>query len=602
MVVLLALAPVARAQSCDRAGPTEVVINEFYSDPPSTDDGQEWVELRNNGASTVNVSGWMIASGTSAFGESDPLPAGTQIRGGGYLVVGQVAAPIVFPDADVYIDGFSLGNASSDADGLQLRDCVGDVADTVIYGGPNDDGWLGDDRDTTLAPVDSEVTTGRIPDGKDTNRAGNDFELLPFPSPGTANDGPPQTCGGPESGFVINEIYSDPEGSDTGFEWIELLHAGDAPVDLSGWSLAMGTSSVSKKHTWKSGTIAPGERLLVGGAYVTGADLVVDGLSLGNASSNADIVQLLDCRGFPADTLVYGSPNDDGFVDDTGDVAKRLAPVPGEGTALQRAIDGLDTDDNQIDWVVTTEPSPGAENPRVEPVTCVPASGDDVVINELVSDPDGSDEGLEWVELHNRSESPISVAGWALSFGTSDFDTKAVVLPGGTEIPAGGFLVVGGDQVPEADVVAAFSVGNGTETDGVRLFDCEGTPIDTVLYGDSPNLDLMTDDRGEVVEPYGDPGSDEAIARVEDGLDTDTADDWKIVGVTTPGASNVRDLGTLTDPLADAPGTGGCGQKAPPTAGTGPAPTDPGGGCSTAPRASLWLLPLAVGLVRRRRA
>ncbi len=601
MLVLLALAPSARAQSCDRAGASSVVINEFLVDPPSTDDGQEWVELKNTGGATVDVSGWVIAAGTSTFGESDPLPRNTSIRAGGYLVIGQVATPIVFPDADEYLDGFSLGNASSDADGLQLRDCQGDVADTVIYGGPNDDGWVGDGRDDTLAPVDSEATTGRVPDGRDTDTSVNDFEILPYATPGRENDGPPETCGGPESGFVINEIFPDPDGSDTGFEWIELLHTGTAPIDLAGWSLAMGTSSVSKKHTWKSGTIRPGERLLVGGPYVTGADLIVDGLSLGNATSNSDIVQLLDCKSFPADTLVYGSPNDDEFVDDTGELATRLAPAAGSASSLQRAIDGRDTNDNQVDWVTTTEPSPGAENPRVEPVQCVPSRGG-VVINELVPDPDGSDEGLEWVELFNGSDAAVSVAGWAFSFGTSDYDSKAVVLSGGIEIPANGFLVIGGEGVPEADVVAAFSIGNGTETDGVRLFDCEGATVDTVLYGDEPNLDLMTDDEGEVVEPYGDPGSNEAIARVADGVDTNTADDWKIVGVLTPGETNVRDLGTLTDPLADAPGTGGCGQKDPPTAGTGPAPSDPNGGCSTVPRASLWLVPLAAGLLRRRRA
>ncbi len=599
MLGLLALVPTAQAQTCDRAGAAPVVINEFLSDPPSTDDGLEWVELKNTGNSTVDVSGWMVASGTSTFGESDPLPDNTTIRAGAYLVIGQLAAPLLFPDADEYLDGFSLGNASTDADGLQLRDCRGDPVDTVIYGGPEDDGWIGDDNDRTLAPVDASLSTGRVPDGRDTDRAVDDFEVLPYLTPGDANDGPPQTCGGPESGFVVNEIYSDPEGSDTGFEWIELLHTGNDSIDLTGWALAMGTSSLTKKYTWESGTLRPGDRLLVGAPYVKDADLVVDSLSLGNATSSSDIVALLDCRGFPADTLVYGGPNEDAFVDDTGEIATRLAPTAGEATALQRAIDGRDTNDNQVDWVTTTEPSPGKENPRVEPVQCVP-SGGGVVINEFVSDPDGADEGLEWVELYNATDDAVSVAGWAFSFGTSDYASKQVVLPGGTELPAGGFLVVGGEGVEEAQIVAAFSIGNGTETDGIRLFDCEGAAVDTVLYGNSPNLDLMVDDTELVVEPYGDPGSNEALARIEDGLDSDSADDWKVVGITTPGTSNVRDIGTLTDPLAGAPGTG-CGGGKAPEASTGPEAADPNGGCSTAPSGTLLVIPLVVGLVRRRR-
>jgi hypothetical protein len=592
----------ARAQACDRAGSSGVVINEFFSDPPSTDDGAEWLELVNTSSGTVDLSGWVIAAGTSTFGESEPFPAGTELRGGRYLVIGQPppkgGSPLA--EADFLLDGWSLGNASSDADGLQLRDCQGGVADTVIYGGPDDDGWVGDRGDLTYAPVDSGASTGRIPDGRDTDVCEDDFEVLPFATPGTANDGPPQTCGGAESGFVVNEIYPDPDGSDTGFEWVELLHAGSQPIDLAGWSLAMGTSSLAAKHTWKSGTLRPGDRILVGAAYVTDADIVVDSLSLGNASSSSDIVAILDCKGFPADTLVYGEPNDDGFVDDTGRVATRLAPVAGSASALQRAIDGRDTDDNAVDWVVTTEPSPGAPNPRVEPVKCEPSTGG-VVINELVPDPDGADEGYEWVELHNPGSSAVSVAGWALSFGTSDFDSKQVVFPGGTELAAGAYFVVGGEAVEAADLVAAFSIGNGTETDGARLFDCEGSTVDTVLYGDAPNLDNMPDDAGDVVDPYADPGSNDAVARAEDGVDTDSAADWKIVGLPTPGESNVRDLGDLEDPLADAPGTG-CGRKDPPDAGTGPQPSDPDGGCSTAPGASPLVAPLLVALLRRRRA
>lgn len=594
----LSAAP-AFAQSCDRASGSGMVINEFFCDPPSTDDGHEWVELRNTGGTAVDLSGWVLAAGTSTFGASDPFPPGTRLAAGKYLVVGQPSATPL-PEADLLVDGWSLGNASSDADGLQLRDCQGGVADTVIYGGPDDDGWVGDRGDLTWAPVDAGATTGRLPDGRDTNVAVDDFRVLPFPSPGTANDGPPQTCGGPASGLVLNEILPDPDGSDTGFEWVEILHTGDAPIDLAGWRLAMGTSGLSTRYEWKDGTIRPGDRLLLGGASVAGADIVVESLSLGNASSSADIVAILDCKGFPADTLVYGAPNDDGFVDDTGEVATRLAPVAGAAAALQRAIDGRDTDDNAVDWVVTTAPSPGAPNPRVEPVRCVPSAGG-VVINELVPDPDGEDEGLEWIELYNRTGAAVSVAGWALSFGTSDYDAKQVTFPGGVEVPARGYLVVGGDGVPEADLVAAFSIGNGTETDGARLFDCEGAAVDTVLYGDAPNLDGMQDDRGEVVDPYGDPGSDDAVARVEDGVDTDSADDWKIVGLPTPGASNVRDVSDVTDPLEGAPGTG-CGRMDPPDPGAGPQPKDPEGGCQTAPGAVPLGVPVLVALRRRRRS
>jgi hypothetical protein len=597
-LLVLALVPSARAQACDRAADVRgVVINELLADPASTDTGYEWVELKNGSGGPADLSGWVIASGTSSFATSDPFPAGTRLAAGALLVVGQPLAEV----ADLVVEGFSLGNASSNADAVQLRDCVGGAVDTIVYGAPNDDGWVGDRGDDSLAPKPpSEDTLGRLPSGRDTDDNATDVVALPYPSPGRDNDAPAETCGGPGSGFVVNEIFADPEGSDTGYEWVELLHTGRDPIDLAGWSLVMGTSSLTKKHTWEGGQIRPGERLLVGGAYVPGVDLVVESTSLGNATSNADVVAILDCRGFPSDTLLYGGPNDDGFLDDSGEVGVRLAPAPGENTALQRAIDGRDTDDNATDWVTTLEPSPGAENPEVEPVVCVADPGT-VRINEFVSDPDGADEGLEWLELHNAGAEAVSVAGWSLSFGTSDFDSHQVTLGGGIEIPAGGFLLIGGEAVEAVDVLAAFSIGNGTETDGIRLFDCAGEVVDTVLYGDAPNADQLPDDAGDVVDPYGDPGSAEALARVADGVDTDSADDWKEVGIVTPGASNVRELGTIEDPLAGGPS--GCGKQAPPDAsGSGPAPGNPDGGCDTggSRNAPLAALLLALGWARRR--
>ena len=37
-----------------------------------------------------------------------------------------------------------------------------------------------------------------------------------------------------------------------------------------------------------------------------------------------------------------------------------------------------------------------------------------VVINEVLFDPTGSDTGLEWVELYNASDSAVNLSGWQL--------------------------------------------------------------------------------------------------------------------------------------------------------------------------------------------
>ena len=60
----------------------------------------------------------------------------------------------------------------------------------------------------------------------------------------------------------------------------------------------------------------------------------------------------------------------------------------------------------------------------------------DVVINEAMVNPYGSDSGKEWVELYNASDSPVSLTGWDLRWallGNSTSATRlasAVIAPG----------------------------------------------------------------------------------------------------------------------------------------------------------------------------
>lgn len=582
-----------------------VVINELIPDPPGADAGQEWVELHRPSGAPVDLSGWVVAAGTSAFSTRGTIPAGTTLQPGQFLVVGQD----FIPGVAVVAPGFSLGNAASNADGVQLRDCAGTPVDTVIYGVDNTDGWL-DDFGNPASPAPkpgANQTIGRIPDGVDTQDASRDFQVRQ-PTPGLSNTATPPDCGAIGSGLVINELHSNPAGTDDGFEWVELFHAGLAPIALEGWAVQTATSGASwtPRHTFGPGQVVqPGQFLLVGGLEVPNRTHDLAG-TIGNGT-NGDGVRVVDCGGFASDTVVYGSNNDDGIVDDSGEIARSVAPTPPENGSIQRVEDGYDTDQSGLDFVIAAQMTPGGPNPRVEPVQCNPSTGV-VKINELVPDPAGADAGKEWVELYNASDAPVRIDGWAISAGTSNYDRLSVILPGGQVIEPGGFFVIGGELVLEANLVAAFSLGNGTSNpDGVRLFDCEGATVDTVVYGAVPAPDFepdgIVDDNDLWVEPYGQPRSDQAIHRVLDGVDTDTADDWK-VGRPTPGASNeVEYSGGGAEPLGC-----GCGQGAPdnaPPGGGAPGGNPPSKmGCATAPsplRVGALTL-LALWCVRRRRA
>jgi hypothetical protein len=586
-----------------------VVINEFFPNPASGDDGFEWIELYSDASATLDLSGWRLATGTSSFGEIAPIPDGTTIAPGEFLVVAQSDQVAIY---DVIAAGFDLhNNSSGSADGVRLEDCAGTVADTVIYGADNTgDAWLDDTGSvaTSLAPGQSEgQSVARIEDGVDTDLSGDDFQLLPFPTPGLANDSAPPDCGGPGSGIVVNEALPNPLGDDEGFEWVELYHSGTEAIDLTDWTLSAYGSTWSKLVTFEEGTsIAPGEYLLLGGAAIF-PDVPFSG-SLPNGT-NGDGIRLADCSGAVADTLVYGPPNNDLVVDDTGATAVNLAPKPGDDQVLARLEDGYDTDDCKHDFGAHSDATPGSANPVIPPVECVPSAGG-VVLNEVLVNQDGSDDGTgEWVELFNSTGADVRLDGWWVAGATNPDNllTAVFVLPGQTTIPAGGFLVVGGEFVDEADVVASFTLPNGTNGDAIRLNDCEDTAVDTVVFG-SNNDALLPDDSGAVaVETSETPGSDESQARVPDGVDTDAAADWHVDSLPTPGATNVHEGGDggVTDP------TGGCGSR------NGPEGGEPGGcgggppamtgdgeaaGCVTVPGpfGAVWVLAVLVAWRRRR--
>lgn len=582
---------------CDDAAGSGVVINELMPDPPGGDADNEWVELYNDGNSAVDISGWGIAAGTSSFGEPSVIGAGFVLQPGAFFVIGQSQATT--PDA---IAGFSLGNASN-ADGVQLVDCNGGVADTVIYGTDNSDGWVDDTGGAAaLAPVPaSGQTIGRIPDGADSNDSSVDFQVLPA-TRGISNTSPPPDCGGFGAGLVVNEFLTNPAGADTDLEWVELYHAGTETLDLEGWALeAAGSDTWTPKYTFEPGeTIAPGDFLVIGGVLVPESDLPLSG-SLGNGS-NGDGLRVVDCAGMPSDVVVYGGNNDDGVTDETGNPANSVAPAPPEASSVQRLIDGYDTGTNHLDFAVAETPTPGAPNPEITPIECVPSAGG-VRINELLPDPEGTDDGLEWIELYNAGSQPQSLDGWSFSAGTSDFDDRDILLPGGTTIEPGAFFVIGGELVEQADLVLTFTLGNGSSSrDGLRLFDCEGNVIDTAIYGatdeEEPDEGIV-DDNGELAESYGDPGSNQSLYRVEDGIDTDAAEDWNI-GRATPGESNVFES------TGGGSGSKGCGCGGPPDGNApqgGPNGEAPNrAGCSSLPTQTMPLtFALALVAARRRR-
>ncbi|MCY2952904.1 MAG: lamin tail domain-containing protein, partial [Planctomycetota bacterium] len=67
---------------CCVSASAAVVINEVFYHAPNDLEDLQWIELYNSGKEAVDLSGWSLARGVTFA-----IPAGTEIKPDGYLVV-----------------------------------------------------------------------------------------------------------------------------------------------------------------------------------------------------------------------------------------------------------------------------------------------------------------------------------------------------------------------------------------------------------------------------------------------------------------------------------------------------------------------------------
>lgn len=170
--------------------------------------------------------------------------------------------------------------------------------------------------------------------------------------------------------------------------------------------------------------------------------------------------------------------------------------------------------EEEADWEVNAEPTPGEANVR-----SLPDYEGVLFINEFMADnettiADEAGEFEDWIELYNASEEDLDLGGLYM---TDDLlEPTMWVIPDGTTIGAGGYLLIWADSDAEdGPLHADFKLGAGGEEIG--LYAADGvTLIDSIVFGDQ--------------------AEDVSMGRIPDG-----GDDWQYLSTPTPEAANVAD-------------------------------------------------------------
>lgn len=428
----------------------------------------EFIEIYNPTASPVSLNGWSLQYKSSAG--NFPLTAGkknlpdAQIAAGGYFLVAHTSynGSVV---ADHIHSSFTISGSSSGATAFLVNGTTylssgsdSTIVDKVAYGSSSNNSPEG----TAALVPPSEQALIR---SSDTNNNAADFSVTvsnprnsgtstsPTPSPTPSPAPTPTPVPSPNitysSDVVISEFLVNPDGSDSGEEWVELYNNYSGEIDLSGWILddesSNGVPGSSAYELPEGTTIGERDYLVI--------ELPEGAFALNN--TGGDTLRLIWPNGLVANQVTYAesAPEDQTYAIKTNNI---------------------------FAW--TKIVTKGSANQFLESVPA-PLSGESsddfkIKINEIYPNPQGSDSGKEWIEVINIGATPISLHNWILDdgnkndkIGSSAYRVESpIVNPGGIAlivIPAGSFSL------------------NNTGKDTIRIFNPSKVLIDAVAFENS---------------------------------------------------------------------------------------------------------------------
>ncbi|MFT3710187.1 MAG: lamin tail domain-containing protein [Archangium sp.] len=472
---------VVRAITGPAAG--DLVINEVMSSPSATSDTTgEWIELF--ARANVDLNDLVISTTTDSTRITSPTCV--RVQTGQYVLLARSADPFVngtLPTPNFVYTGLSLADTNQ-----QLAISKGDA---------------GIDSVSLLAAVSGHATqldpTKQDPASNDDPMA---FCSAParwvpdaggdFGSPGVANPscGNVIDCSGRAAGdFVITEVMADPDGTDTGNEWIELFNTKGTAADLTGLTLYRrnvdGTGEVT--HAIGSGTV-PANGYFVLGDVRSGTNPAwvnyAYGTGLGALSNSSGTV------GIRCGALVLGE-----FTYTTTPKSARsrmLDAVQLPPTAAFAVEANYCFTPPGTLYFGNNAGTPGAENPVCVPEattgTCIDTDGGmrsitapnagDLIITELMADPTVTEPDGEWVEVLARA--PVDLNDLTLYRNTT---TGRITNNACLRVDPGQYLILGrsnnaflNGNLPRVDIVyPSVSFNNtGNQIIGLRRGDDAG--------------------------------------------------------------------------------------------------------------------------------
>ncbi|MFN0068624.1 MAG: lamin tail domain-containing protein [Limisphaerales bacterium] len=420
-----------------------------------------FIEIYNQSGTPFDLSNWRLDGVGFVF------PAGSVLAGGGYFVIAQdldafraaygtgvipvgvypgslqndgerlrLVRPGATPDQDFVVDQVRYDSAlpwPADANGrgpsLQLID-------------PAQDNWRVLNWGVTATNAVNRATPGAVNAGR---------AVITAIPPLWLNEVLPQNVSGAADRFGERE------------PWLELHNAGTNVVDLAGLHLSDNLTNLTRWPFPAGASIPAKGFLLVWADNEPGESIATELHANFRPNPTNGVVALSRLNAGKAEVLDYLT-----WQDQPAGLARGLFPdgAPGERRIFHT-------------------PTPGVANNPAAPAL-------QVFINEWMPGntaavPDNRGEFDDWFELYNAGPAAADLSAYTLTDDLTRPDK--FVIPNGTVIPPGGYLLVWADeqegQTTNGHLHVSFRLSGSGEALG--LFAPDGTPVDTLTFGPLAN-------------------------------------------------------------------------------------------------------------------
>ena len=433
--------------------PLSVIISEVAWAGTKAYFGDEWIELYNPGAQTIQLDGWILTNESGSFYIS--FDSSDSIGSGNFFLIEHGSGNATSePEQKTYTSGSLL---SDNGEAIYLLAPDRSVVDTANASG----GAWPAGGGTNSSSMERVVKSGVVePDGKfawitnvgtvrnGQDAAGNDIYGTPGQTNWAFSVSPTQTPAPTKTPaptapltIVISEVAWAGTQSSSDDEWIELYNPGSQDVNLTGWNLRSSDGSPNIQSEFDGIILGSGEYLLLERTDDDPTDVDADVIYSGSLSNSGEILRLYDSNGYLVDTAnsnggawpaglssTYSSMQRSLIATDSNFVWVTYDPARDNNPNITKA---KDASGNQINGTpgrgntpfnVTTTPTPGTgssggSSGSTGDVTLPPILG----ISEFLPRPgyDWNNDGVvdvfdEFIEIINAGQISVNLSSYRL--------------------------------------------------------------------------------------------------------------------------------------------------------------------------------------------